>query len=59
MIIDLSPAQKVEIKKLSDEHLRSVVVYATPDNRLHVRWLSDPPVQFGIRIHEHLRKNNQ
>jgi hypothetical protein len=58
MIIDLSSSQKVEIKRLSDEHGQSVVVYATKDKQLHVRWLNDPPVQFGIRIYEHLRKKN-
>jgi hypothetical protein len=58
VIIELSSDQKDEIRKLSDEHQQSVVVYATPNNQLHVRWLRDPPIQFGIRIYEHLRKKN-
>ena len=52
MIIDISTEQKREIDKLSAEHRRTVLVYATPDGKLHVRWKGDPPVQSGILIYE-------
>ena len=52
MIIDISAEHKREIDKLSAAHRRTVLVYATPDGKLHVRWKNDPPVQFGILIYE-------
>lgn len=56
MIIELGTDQKKEIDRLAAEHRRSVVVYCTPDNTLHVRWANDPPVHHGILVYERLIK---
>lgn len=56
MIIELGTDQKKEIDRLAMEHRRSVFVYCTPDNTLHVRWKGDPPVEYGILVYERILK---
>ena len=52
MIIDITREQKAEVDRLAAAHNANVVVYSTPDGQLHVRWASEPPVQFGVLIYE-------